>query len=312
MSRVVTVTLNPSLDEWVQLPALRVGRLNRARDFQRYPGGKGINVSRVLQELGVRSTALTLLGGVDGRIFLELLPQGKMDVVAVAVPGATRNNYKVITLRPRSFTEINNAGPRIPAQALREVHAHLRKGAAAARAVVLSGSVPPGAPVTIYQRWIRQLRRAQVPTVLDASGVALREGFKARPWLMKPNREEAEELLGRRLHSLKQVQEAARALQRRGVAIVVVSLGKDGALMATADGLWQGLAPTVKVHSAVGAGDSLVGGFLAGWLKQFSPVEAFRLGIAAGTATAMTPGTELCHAPDVRRLLRRVRVRRLV
>lgn len=311
MSRVLTVTLNPSLDEWVRLPALQVGRLNRATDFARYPGGKGINVSRVLQELGIRSTAVTLLGGVDGRIFLDLLPQGRIDVVAVAVPGATRNNYKILSARPRGFTEINSAGPRVPAGALRQVQQQLQQRAARTRCAVLSGSLPPGVPSTIYRQWIQQLRRRGVPVVLDASGAALRAGLKARPWLIKPNREETEELLGRRLGSLAHVQRAAQALQRGGVAVVIVSLGTGGALLATAEGVWHATPPKVKVDSAVGAGDSLVGGFLAGWLKRRSPMEAFRLGVAAGTATVMTPGTQLCHAKDVARVLRRVLVRRL-
>ena len=170
---------------------------------------------------------------------------------------------------------------------------------------------PPGVPATIYQRWIRQLRRRAVPVVLDASGAALREGVKARPWLIKPNREEAQELLGRRLRTRRHSVEAARALQRLGMSVVILSLGGEGALLAMAGGVWHAGTPRVKARSAVGAGDALVGGFLAGWLQRRSMAEAFRLGVAAGTATVMTPGTELCHARDVRRLLRRVTVQRV-
>jgi fructose-1-phosphate kinase PfkB-like protein len=149
--------------------------------------------------------------------------------------------------------------------------------------------------------------------VLDGSGEAFRRGLAGRPWFVKPNRREAEEVLGRRLTTTRQVIDAVRQLIRRGPQVVVVSRGEDGAVMGTAAErtVWIAEAPRVTVRSTVGAGDSLVAGFVAGWLRTKSLEEAFRLGIACGTATVLTPGTELCRAADVRRLVPRVRVRRL-
>ena len=139
-------------------------------------------------------------------------------------------------------------------------------------------------------------------------------GLAAHPWLIKPNREEAEEILGKRLRRRASLIKAMRMLTAQGSAIAILSLGSEGALMAAAgdSGVWWAQPPMVKTDSAVGAGDSLVGGFLVGWSRGKTLPEAFRLGVACGTATAMTPGTELCHRRDVQRLLPRVRLRRLV
>ncbi|MDP3722997.1 MAG: 1-phosphofructokinase [Candidatus Omnitrophota bacterium] len=316
---IATVTLNPSLDEWVELPALRPGRLHRATSFSRYAGGKGINVSRVVHELGANTRAFALAGGEDGAILRTLLQRLAIPQAFVTLAGSTRNNYKIQTRAPRLLTEINTPGPRVPKTALRALERRLFRQRPAPRCVVLSGSLPPGVSHDLYRRWIQRLHRLGIPAVLDSSGVALRQGLRARPWVIKPNRHEAEELLQRRLNRLADVADAASALAAQGPDLVIVSLGADGAVLASrpdqpapASGrVWFARPPTVKVDSAVGAGDSLIGGFLVGWARRLSLLEAFRLGVACGAATAMTPGTELCHRADVKRLLGRVTIRRL-
>ncbi len=309
---IATVTLNPSLDEWMELPALRVGTLNRAGSFARYPGGKGINVSRVVHELGGRTCAFGLAGGEDGAILRHRLDQLGIRHDFVAVEGSTRNNYKIRTRAPRALTEINTAGPWVSRAYLQTVATRVLASRPRPACVVLSGSLPPGVPTVVYQRWIDASRRRNIPTVLDASGAALRQGVRARPWLMKPNRDEAQELLGRSIKTLAQASKAVIALRPLST-MVILSLGKEGALMASAlyEGVWYGRPPQVRVDSTVGAGDSLVGGFVVGWVKRQSMLEAFRLGIACGAATAMTPGTELCHRADVQRLLSRVTLSRI-
>jgi len=310
---IATVTLNPSLDEWMRLGSLRLGGLNRAAGFARYPGGKGVNVSRVIRTLGGRTVAFGLAGGEDGLILRELMNRLALPHRFVPVPGTTRNNYKIVTDRPRALTEINMAGPRVRAVALRALWRQLEEARPRPRCVVFSGSLPPGIPAPIYRRWIEALSRRGTPCVLDTSGEALQQGLAARPWLIKPNRHEAEELLGRRMRGRRETLRAVGRLLERGPALVILSLGADGALLGSGSppSVWEARPPAVKVDSAVGAGDSLVGGFLAGWASGQPLVEAFRLGVAAGAATAMTPGTELCHRDDVRRILRRVTVRRI-
>jgi 6-phosphofructokinase 2 len=321
---IVTVTLNPSLDEWMSLTTLRVGELNRASRFARYPGGKGINVSRVIRELGGRTTALALTGGEDGAILKALMSRLSIPLQGVEVAGSTRNNYQISTTSPRALTEINTEGPRVSPSVLQALERRLLEHRPSLRCVVLSGSLPPGIPATIYGRWIRLLARRGTPCVLDASGPALRWGLRAHPWLVKPNRQEAEELLQVKIAGMREAIAATRRLVRLGSSLVILSLGKDGALLALHPGtggqgtgdrkaleMWKARPPAVKTVSAVGAGDSLVGGFVTAWTQGRTALEAFRLGVACGAATAMTPGTELCHRADVRRLLGRVIMRRV-
>lgn len=310
---LATVTLNPSLDEWIEVDRLEVGALHRAHRFQRYPGGKGINVSRVIHELGGRTVAFGVMGGADGTILQDLLRHLAIPHELVPISGLTRNNYKIRTRTPRTVTEVNTEGPRVTRTSLARVLRCVLRCSGRVRAVSLSGSLPPGAPAGIYRAWVMKFARRGIPTVLDSSGQALRQGLLARPWLIKPNRAEAEELLGRRLRDRRSVVQGAQELLQRGPQVVILSTGAEGALLAAPApiGVWVAKPPKINASSAVGAGDSLVGGFLHGWSRTGDLMEAFRLGVACGTATAMTPGTELCHRRDVMRFLPRVTVRRL-
>lgn len=311
---IATVTLNPSLDEWIHLPSVRLGQLNRATHFARYPGGKGINVSRVVSELGQRTVAYALTGGADGQMLQQLLSRLAVAYDCVTVKGSTRNNYKIRTDAPRLVTEINTAGPTVSAAEVNTLKRRLLAARPRPQAVALCGSLPPGARVDTYRRWIQAFTRLRIPTVLDTSGAALRHGLAARPWLIKPNRQEAQELLGDRLLTRRAVVRAAKALLARGPSVVILSLGRDGAVLAAAAprGVWLATPPTVPVDSAVGAGDALVGGVLTGWAAHRPLLEAFRLGVACGTASVTTSGTELCRRADVRRLLPRVSIRRIL
>ncbi|MBI3997305.1 MAG: 1-phosphofructokinase [Candidatus Omnitrophica bacterium] len=310
---IATITLNPSLDEWMQLSSLRVGRLNRATGFARYPGGKGINVSRVVHELGGHTVAFGLAGGDDGLILRELMNRLALPHRFIPVAGSTRNNYKILTDDPAGLTEINTAGPVVSRRVLAALQRTVLTHRPAPAAVVLSGSLPPGAPVHVYQRWIRLLQARDIPTVLDASGAALRHGLRAHPWCIKPNRDEAAEVLRTRLTTVTQCVHGMQRLLQMGPRIVMLSLGRDGALLGCAHTreVWQAVPPRIRARSAVGAGDSLIGGFLTGWVRGQPLQDAFRLGVASGTATAMTPGTELCHRADVMRMLRRVTIKRV-
>ncbi|HEX9779643.1 MAG TPA: 1-phosphofructokinase [bacterium] len=308
--RIITLTMNPSLDEWVTLASLRTGELNRAGGFIRHPGGKGINVSRVVRELGGATAALAVIGGEDGRIFRALMERVGVPCRYVDVDGATRNNYKVRTRRPSALTEINTAGPRVPARARRQVERELDRLCAGGACLVASGSLPPGVPASWYRAIIRRARRRRIPVVLDASGRALELGLQARPWMIKPNRHEAEALLGERLSSRAKVADAARRMCALGTEMVVLSLGGEGAVLAQRGSarVLVAEAPRVRVDSAVGAGDSLVAGFVTAWLRGRPVAESFRFGVACGTAAAMTPGTELCRRRDVERVFRRVKL----
>ena len=286
---VLTVTLNPSLDVWLRVPTFRVGAFHRAKDVTCSVGGKGINVSRVIRALGGKTVILTPTGGVH------------------------RVNYKIVSQSPRASTEINSPGSRLTGTELRQVGRRLWTLMRRADCVVFSGSVPPGTPGTIYRRWILRARRQRVVSVLDASGELLRLGISARPWLVKPNREEAETLLHTRITSITRAVHAVQALLRRGPRLALLSLGQDGALLgirATGE-MWQAQPPATRVISTVGSGDALLGGFLAAWQRGKPLADALRVGVACGTASAMTPAGAMLYPADVRRLLPRVRLTRL-
>ena len=317
---IVTVTLNPSLDEWVWVPRLAMGTLNRAVRFERYPGGKGINVARGLHELRVKTTAVALAGGNDGQVLGKLLMGQGIACRFVTIRGATRNNYSVQSSTPRAITQINAPGPQVARRDLQRLERLVHRLGAGSRGVVFSGSLPPGAPATTYARLLRAVRKDEVVTVLDASGASLRHGLSARPWLIKPNRHEAEELLGATLRTRREVVAAARELARRGPRCVVISMGDEGAVLAGASpppdslsrikagGAFFAASPRVTTDSPVGSGDSLVAGLLAEWLRSRSFPQALRWGVACGAACAMTPGTSLFRRADAVRLLRRVAI----
>ena len=311
---IATLTLNPSLDELFTLERLVADDLNRAESMARYPGGKGINVARVVRELAGRTAAYGFVGGRDGQWLADALDAMGVPHRFTRIGGTTRNNLKILTRRPPREWQINSPGPRIR----RAEQQALVRAMAACRPRpawwTFSGSLPPGVPADIYRRLIVLAHRAGISCALDADGAALAQGVRARPEFIKPNRREAERLVGQGLRDARDAARAAAALVRQGVGTAVISLGAEGAVLASreVEGAWRASSPSVRVRSTIGAGDSLVAGFVTGRVRGVSVLEAFRLGVTCGAACVMTPGTELCHRRDVLRLLPRVRLHRVL
>ena len=293
---------------WLDVPRLRPDAVNRASRVHESPGGKGINVSRVLAALRQPTVALAIVGGQVGRTFGARLRGVGLPSILIRIPGETRRNYHLQSRRPSVLLKINTPGPQVTREAIRRLERHLR--ILPLTDVILSGSLPPGLPLSTYARLIRLLACRRVRVVVDTSGPALRRSLSAKPWLIKPNREEAEALLGMRLTSRARVAEAAWSLVRRGPQAVLLSLGGDGAVLARRGNrlLWA-KPPRVAVRSSVGAGDALAAGFVAGHRLTGSFAEALRLGVACGTAAAMTSGPQLCRRAEVERLIPRIRLR---
>lgn len=311
MPMIATVTLNPSLDEWITLNQLKPGQLNRARNFARFAGGKGLNVSRVVAELGGRTVAYMLCGGPDGEMLKHLVEAEGLNYSAIETQGTTRNNYKIQTIHPQGMTEINGAGPKVGPSLLSALKQRILTDRPRPKALVLAGSLPPGPKPSLYATWVRIFRRAlKVPIVLDASEKSLNAGLAAKPWLIKPNQDEAESLLGRTLKSRKRQKEAVGELIGLGAQHVVLSLGAEGAIFGgqESDTYWYVRPPEVKAKSAVGAGDSFVAGFMHRYLETRDFSEALRFGAVCGSACAMTAGTELVRRKDVLRLLKRAQL----
>ena len=294
---IYTVTCNPALDCAVQLNGLAVGALNRTAGATLTPGGKGINVSRVLVALGEDTKAHGIIAGSNGAMLNDALLN--MDVLTcfVRLPeGQTRINVK---LYGEQETELNAPGPMVSEVAMEELIHHLSR-LDKDDLVCLCGSLPPGMPADSYARMLVAVKDC-ARAIVDTTGEALLCALREKPWLVKPNRDELAALVGKDLPTLNDVIEAAQWLCEQGAENVLVSLGKDGALLCTEGKRLYQPAPDGKVIGTVGAGDSLVAGFAAGWQRTGDMAQALRLGVACGSATACSEG--LATAPVVEAML---------
>lgn len=308
---IATITLNPSVDKSVLVNGLVLEETNRGSNYIRYPAGKGINVSRVIHELGGETTAYGFMGGFDGEILMSLLRRQGVPHDFTEISGEIRSNFIITDLKSSSQTRIDAPGPNISPEELENLKNKLRDLRPRPQYAVIAGSVPPCVPSNIYREFINYAHRQGIKTVLDADGVWLKEGMKAKPDIIKPNVNEAEELLGVRLKDEEAIISAVAKLIEMGVEIAIISRGKDGMIVANKEVMLKLVPPVVEVDSTVGAGDASVAGLVLKLSSGANLVEAARMGVAAGTATAITPGTELCHRSDVDRILPLVAVRKL-
>lgn len=282
---IYTVTCNPALDLAVRLDGLQIGGLNRTAGATLVAGGKGVNVSRVLGELGERNVALGFVAGGNGVMLESALQQMGVETAFIRLPeGQTRINVK---LYGETETELNAPGPVVRRQQIEGLLSELSR-LKDDTLLCLCGSLPPGMGADSYARMLAAV--TGVRTVVDTSGEALLCALSERPWLVKPNRDELAALVGRGLPTLDDVIEAAEWLRGKGAQNVLVSLGKDGALLCAEGKRLYQPAPDGKVIGTVGAGDSLVAGFAAGWQRHADMAQALRLGVACGSATACAEG----------------------
>lgn len=305
---IITVTPNPAVDQTLFVDRLDVSDVNRFHTSQLDPAGKGINVSRIVHRLGWPTIAFGFLAGEIGLIAEHALNAEGVQHHFVQVPGQTRLNITAVGEVDGKAMSFYGPGPAVAPEYLDTLHGMIEFWLPAGRVLVLAGSLPPGAPTELHAGYIRLATEKGVKAILDADGEPFRLGIEAMPYLIKPNVQEAERLLGRSLPDLAAVVDAARELSAGGIAVVVISMGAEGVVCAEGDRVWRAIPPKVQRRSTVGSGDSLVAG-LAVALARGEPIEdGLRLGTAAGAATAMTPGTALGTAEEIRSLLPQVRI----
>lgn len=299
------MTLNPAIDVSCEAGQVRPTHKIRTSDERMDPGGGGINVARVACRLGASVRAVFLAGGPTGHVLDALLERAGLDRAMIAIGGDTRMSLNVYERSSGCEYRFVPEGPRIEEAEWRACLDQARNFAS--DYVVASGSLPRGAPDDFYARLARSLAD-DVRLVLDTSGAELREALQGGGlFLVKPSRSEVEELAGRPLPSRQDVAAAASALVGQGRAEhVAVTLGHEGAVLADGSGVCALPALAVEARSAVGAGDSFLAGMVTGFTRGLGSRQAFRLAVAAGTAAVLTPGTDLCHAEDVERLLEQV------
>lgn len=283
---IYTVTFNPALDFITQVANFKAGEINRSIGEQILSGGKGINVSIVLHNLGVESTALGFIAGFTGEeIERRIKALGCCAEFIHLKQGLSRINVKI---RSEHETAINACGPDIPREKLTELVKRLDK-LADDDILVLAGSIQSSLPENTYETIMARLQSKNIRIVVDATGKLLLNVLKYHPFLIKPNREELEEVCGESLCESLDIIHAAKQLQKQGARNVLVSMGGDGAILLAETGqVLQSAAPRGKVINTVGAGDSMVAGFLAGYLPDLNYNNAFRIGIAAGSASAFS------------------------
>ena len=298
---IYTVTFNPAIDYVVRLDApLEVGEVNRARGEDCVLGGKGVNVSGVLAELGCKSVALGFVAGETGAWLERGLAKQGIATDFIHLPeGMTRINVKI---KAGQETELNGAGPNIPESAMQQLEAKL-DALQEGDILILAGSIPASLAQDTYERLLARLQGKGVRTVVDATRDLLVNVLKYRPFLVKPNNHELGEIVGRRLTTDAEIVAAATVLQSKGARNVLVSMAGDGALLLDEKGCTHRIGcPKGQVINSVGAGDSMVAGFVAGYLQSGDYNTALRLGTACGSATAFSLG--LAKKADIEKLLR--------
>jgi len=305
---IATITLNPSLDRTVIVDGLKVNESNRWTSVHHYAGGKGIDVSRAIHEMGGQTIAYGFIGGDEGRTLEVKLDEEWVPFSFTPIEQETRVNFIIADTRASQQTIINAPGPHISKRELGRFLKKLRGIYPSPELMVASGSVPPGVPIDIYYTIVQEAESHRVRTILDSAGQWLEEGIKAKPYLIKPNIREAEELLKTELSTEEAITKAVLNLIEMGVEIAVISRGEDGVIAATRDGMFKAVPPPVKVRSAVGAGDCTIAGLALKLARGEPLIEACRLAVAMGTAAVLTPGTELAHRADVEKLLPQIKV----
>lgn len=308
---IATVTLNPALDKTVYVDQLAVNDANRVLRIEMDAGGKGINASRMLRVLGEETIALGFIGGDTGSFIEHVLHKEGVRTDFVEVSHPTRTNIQIQASDGTPPTVLNEKGAPVTENDLDRLCAKLETISRECSFVIFGGSVPLGVPVDVYERLILCAEANGAKAILDAENELLLEGMPATPFMIKPNRDEAERLVGKELESVEDITKAAIELKSRGVELVVLSMGKDGAVAVGNGGIFHSVPPMVNAVSTVGSGDSMVAGIASALSKGCTLEEALRLGSACGAATAMSSGVEMgCHQ-DIEKLLPQVIIRQV-
>lgn len=281
---IYTVTLNPSIDFIVRIDQLNLGSVNRMVSDDKFAGGKGINVSRVLQRLGVGNTATGFLGGFTGHFIEDSLKNEGIETAFVKVDQDTRINVKI---KSQEETEINGQGPMISQEQLEALKAKLSQ-LTSDDTVVFAGSAPANLGNAVYKELIPLVRKSGAQVVCDFEGQPLLDALANNPLLVKPNNHELEAIFGVPLNSLNDVESYARRILEMGAQHVLISMAGDGALLVTEEATYFAKPIKGQVKNSVGAGDSMVAGFTGEFVKSKDPVEALKWGVACGTATAFS------------------------
>ncbi len=303
---ICTVTLNPAIDREMTVDSLTFDTVLRATDWRVDCGGKGFNVARMLQSLGVPSVALGFAAGKSGETLGDKLQALGIATDFVWVQGETRTNVSIVSAENGRYVKVNEPGPTITAADLSELSRQISARVQPGDWWVLAGSLPPGVPPTYYTDLISLIHKGGGQVFLDTSGEALRLNGAAGPLLVKPNDEEAQELTGLPVQTDRDLVAAGAAIAALGPERVIISLGKRGAVLVDQGRAWLAASPKIQAANPIGAGDSMVAGMVWALSQGDSLQEALKKGIACGAATASQKGTTVGSLTQVEHLLDQV------
>jgi 6-phosphofructokinase 2 len=307
MAHILTITMNPSIDISTSVDRIAPSRKLRCGPERRDPGGGGLNVARVVDRLGSKATALYPVGGLSGESLRRLVDRENIHSLPIPIEEETREDFTVVETTSGDEYRFVAMGPRLLEAEWRACAKAVAEYAQPVDFLVASGSLPPGAPEDFYARVAKLARDKSTPFALDASGPALRAALEHGVDLFKPSLGELRELTGEALADPKSCIAACRTLVTTGKSkAVALTLGGQGAILATAEGVWRAWPLPIKAVSTVGAGDSFLAAMICALASGLAPSEAFRHGVAAGSAALLAPGTQLCRAEDMRELLSHV------
>jgi len=308
---IVTVTPNPVLDRTLTVPRIVFNEVTRATAARLDWGGKGFNVSRALQALDVESVAMGFIGGATGRVLERGLNDMGIATDFVPIAGETRTNIVITDADARRYVKVNEAGPEVRPEELAAFLARVRERVRPGDIWVLSGSLLPGAPSDFYAQLIALLQAEGAKALLDASGEPLRLGCAARPYLVKPNVVEAEEVTGREIRSDAGILDAAEFFPNQGIELVALSLGAGGLLLASEQRAVRARPPDVQARNPVGAGDALLAGITWALAQELPLEEIARWGVASGTAAAVREGVSVGTRAEIEALYKQVQIEQM-
>ncbi len=305
---IYTITLNPALDKQLTVADIRFNDVLIAERVQLDFGGKGFNVSRMLQNLNQPSKAIGLLGGQTGKTIETGLQEQGIEVVAIPILGETRTNVSVVTPGGSKHIKVNEKGPTVSEVELELIYNYISQNAAAGTLWVLAGSIPPGVDVSVYRGMTQRIKQLGGDVVLDTSGEALRQGVQAQPKLVKPNLFELSQLVGKQIANLQEILDNPTITHDVGAEFVAISAGDKGALLTDGENTAICLPPEIQEANPVGAGDAMVAGLSFALYHGYDLEQALMLGVACGTASAMQSGTRMPEWDVVEDVRQRVKI----
>ncbi len=307
---ILTVTLNPCIDKTIIVEKFSFNEVVRAKSSTDFAGGKGINVSRIIKIWGGETLATGFLGGSEGEWIKSQLYKEKIQNDFVPIKDKTRTNLTILDIHSKKEIHIVQPGPSITNKEVEVLIKKLKRLVRKVEIVVFSGSVPRGIAPDIYARLIRIVKKEKegIITVLDTSGEPLRYGFEEKPFIVKPNAEETEFLVGEKINSLKKASQIIKFFLREGIRFPIISMGKKGIVASYKGEIYEAIHPKIKSLYTVGSGDSFLGGILFAFNQGRNMKDSLKVGVSCGIANSMTKGTDFIKKSDINRFYKTIKI----